>query len=431
MKIIDKDEIKIEYEKTHGDSHNNEAMIESLYQRRLNFLVNFEKDEEQRTMKRFKSIKSRTSLPGMGSENDTSLDGMGMNDETNMILLEEERKIRNQSRWLIVQYFLLTWLYISIYYKKKHTYLVVFSQVIFGNILFIIVFRKLGDPRDDTIVSIQNRLGFCYLMNLQGTFSGMNSSLLNFISSRRLFKKDKDSRLYSELPFYLAQLTYMIPIYLFLFFGLTYLYYYLMDLNRDPSLFYNGLKTYFFMFVGGFISGQSFSIVLGSICDSINTATALIPVVVAPLSISAGYLSNLKTASKPIQWIAYLSSMRFSYQGYALTEFQNSQIYVDSCVTYINCPDDPSKRCQIPVPDFMKDICDPMKVTDFVQTDVFVNMFFILGLIVFFRIMGFILFKWKSSLGRMRYKKNRELKKQIDDELEMIKELIKKEQEAE
>ena len=417
MKIIDKDEIKIEYERRYGDTKNTDEIVEVLYQKRLQMLINFEKEQNLISDVSYKNLhKSHYSMDKSDNLNKTKtsfedLLTSGYNNESNKLLLEEERKKRNRPRWLLTQYFLLTWMFMYEHYRKSTTYLVVLAQIFLGNAIFMLVFKNLGDPKDDTIVAIQNRIGFCYLMNLQGTMAGINSSILNFITSRKIFNKDKDARLYSELPFYMAQLTYMIPIYLILFIGLTFIYYYVIGLNSEPSLLYNALKTYFFMFVGGYISGQSFSVIIGSICDSMSSATAMIPIIVAPLSMSAGYLSNLKTAALPIQWIAYISSMRFAYQGYTLTEFQNSQVYRDSCMTYINCPDDPSKRCHIKVPEYAKAICDPMLVTDFVQTDIYINMYFILGLIVVFRFFGFVLFKFRSSRGKIKYKKNNILKK--------------------
>ena len=428
MKIIDKDEIKVEYEKKNEDLTDSQKVIDSLYQQRLNFFTNYESS----VLKLKRGSLEMRSSSNFDKEDETqdsmfTLDELEITpspeDKEMMQQLEIERKIRNRPLGLFSQYIYLLWLYMSYFYTRKSTYLIIIAQIVIGNLLFLAVFKDLGDPEDDTIIAISNRLGFCYIMNLQGTFAGLNSSLLNFISGRKLFKKDKDARIYSELPFFLTQLTFMIPIYLIIFFGVTFMYYYLVGLNRDPVFINNALYTYFFMFVGGYISGQSFSILLGSLSNSMSTASALTPLIIAPLSISAGYMCNLKSASFPIRWIAYLSSMRFSYQGYALVEFQNSQRYVDSCYTYVDCPTDPSKRCRIKIPDFAKRLCDPMQITDFIQTDILTNVYFILGLIVFFRFLGCAIFKLKSSQGQMRYKQNPFLKKKIQNQFKFVKKL--------
>jgi hypothetical protein len=288
-----------------------------------------------------------------------------------------------------------------------------FGQLVLGNCLFFILFHDLGDPTDDTIVAIQNRMGLSYMMVMQGTFSGLGSSLLNFMNQKKIFKKDKDSRLYDEFPFYFSEFFYMLPIYTILFAIVVILYYTFLTLNTQPSLQTNALYTYFFVYVGSFLSGQSFSALIGALADKMTTASIIAPIVIAPLSMSSGFLSNLRTATLPIRIISYISSIRFSFQGFTLTEFQNRDVYMSSCMTYVPCVDDPSKRCHVKLPEDMRDKCDPLKVTDFVQGSIVMNIYYLLGILVLLRILSFVVFKVKSNFGKMKYKENVYLRQKL------------------
>ena len=167
MKIIDKDEIKIEYERRYGDTKNTDEIVEVLYQKRLQMLINFEKEQNLISDVSYKNLhKSHYSMDKSDNLNKTKtsfedLLTSGYNNESNKLLLEEERKKRNRPRWLLTQYFLLTWMFMYEHYRKSTTYLVVLAQIFLGNAIFMLVFKNLGDPKDDTIVAIQNRIGFC------------------------------------------------------------------------------------------------------------------------------------------------------------------------------------------------------------------------------------------------------------------------------
>ena len=279
----------------------------------------------------------------------------------------------------------------------------------------------MSKPDEDTIVAIQNRCGFCYLMGFQGAFSGITFFLTNFISYRKLFFKDKDSRLYSELPFFLAQLTYLFPVFMVLYISVILVYYYVLDLNSDPDILNNIIQTYFFMFIGGFVVGQNYAAFLGALCDKLSTVIALVPILVTPFSMSSGFFASLRTATFPIQWLAYLNPLRFAYQGYMIIEFQNAEEYVDACVTYIECPDDPSEQCQIPVPEDSISQCDPEESMDFIQNDVLTNMLYICGLIVLFGLLAYIVLKFKTKSKQIKYKKSPKLRTNIKESLKTVK----------
>lgn len=428
MKIIDKDHARIDYERKFGESPNNLDAIQKFYQQRLKFLVNFEAVESS------KCLDDCQKPHNLSRSTDDHSDSQNENSETtpadearekrmNQMLLKEESLTRNQPRWVITQFVLLLWLYMKYFYKRKMNYLNLFLTLFVSNLFFFILYKDIGKPEDNTIVAIQNRRGLCYLLNFQSTFAGLTFFVSSFISQRKLFLKHKDSRLYSELPFFLAQLAYLIPLYMIIYFVLVFVYYHFLGLNDKPGLVDNALQSFFFMFVGGFIAGQAFATILGSLCDRMSTMFSLVPILVTPLTVATGFFTNLRTASAPIQWLSYISPNRFSYQGLMLVEFQNPRRYRESCVTWIDCPDNSGEKCQIKIPKSHSHQCDPNVVMDYIQTDIYTNVTYICILILIFQFCGYLVLKIKSTSKKMKYKKNSRLRKSILKEFKKIKEL--------
>ena len=408
MKIIDKEEFQIQNELEGGEAIEDFDIIENQYRDRMRFIINYERQDKKQNLE-YKRYIEINNGPSELSAKDLF---------ANSKVLQDEKENINLPRNLISQFFILLLLYSSYFYKKKMNYMLLLGNMLFVNFLVMFLYQDLGDPERNTIPAIQNRRGLCYMLTIQGAYTGMTYFIHNFIVHRKLFLKDKDARLYSELPFFLAQLSYLVPLFVLLYLVAIVVYYLIVDLNQEPGLYINALQNYFFMFVGGYISGVSFSAVLGALCEKLTTFIALVPLVVVPFAMCTGYFTNLRTATKPIQWLSYLNPMRFAYQGNMLIEFQNSQKYLESCVAWTDCPNEENKKCAVKLPEQIHDQCDPKTIMDFVQDDVLTNILFICILILFNGSLAYLALKLKSKYKRMRYRKNPKLRKKIVSDLE-------------
>ena len=420
MKIIDRDEIKIQYEQIYEEeSLIDPIMIEKLYKDRIKILMAYETDTNYLSKKSLLSanqINFNLSYENVNSEDEKDpsnnslvkslLRGKLRKGET---LLDYESRTMNQKRNICSQIWLLTWLNMYNYFRKPMTYVMVISQIVLGNFLMVLIYNDLGDPEKDTIVAIQNRLGLCFVFCTSSFSSGLYSSLLIYLKKKKLFLKDKDARIYDELPYLISQFIYRIPLDIFVFALVVYIYYYFIGFSHYPHYLTNMLYTYFFIYFGTAFAGQAFSGILSTLGDKIEEVSTFTPFILGPVMLCSGFMANLKTATIPIQILAYLSPIRFAFQGVVLTEFQNKKDYIDSCNMILPCLEDPSKKCVYPVPEQAKNMCNPDKVTSFVQTLLATNIIFILGLISILLFIGYILFKVRSSKGKMKYKKNHKL----------------------
>ena len=414
MKIIDKDEIKIQYENTYGEVPlHDPRIIDKLYNDRIKLLLSQEKSKYPQ-----KSILSDVNIKNNRIKyhykdplnNILSQKLLSKNEEDNFDDLELERKTRNQKLNQFSQFLFLTKLNMSKYYRQPSTYLMLFFQSVIAHGFIGLVYRPLGLPGEDTLVAIQNRFGLMFMIVLMTCMSGMQSSLVFYLQNKRLFLKDKDSRLYDQVPFFLANIVYTIPISMVVYLGVVAFYFYFLDLNQDPEFARNFLYLYLFVFVGCVLVGNSYSVILALLADNLEQVSTLVVFILMPLLVCCGFVVNVKSSTWPIVILSYISPMRFAFQGLLLNEFQNYSEYTDSCYTRIPCLFDPSKQCRVKVPEQFKEKCDPLKVMDFYEMDMSRNIYYLLGLLFLINLIGFLILKIRSSWGKMRYKTNQGLR---------------------
>ena len=349
------------------------------------------------------SIDRRGSLPLLDeSIRSTLLDSVSENRESelkdvlNQELLTKISQSKNQKRNLFVQFWILLMYYIKFFVRKKtNLYLMVAQQMV---TLFLIyfIFKNLGDPTKDTIVALQNRFGLFAVMSMYGFFSGFWSDVIVFVSKRKLFHRDQEGRYYDELPYFMANQFYTFPFYTVLMFVVSTFFFFWFPLNFEPSVVGNWFYFFFFVYVGGFVSGASLGSVIAVLSDRVQEITAIMAFIIPPLTIATGYYCNIKSSTIFIKIFAYTSPSRFSYQGLLINEFLNAHLYTDSCVTYVDCDTNPSGRCQVHVDAAHADNCDPVKVMDFYQMTRLENLIYLLILCVFYRLLGYLIFKFRN-----------------------------------
>lgn len=302
---------------------------------------------------------------------------------------------KNKKANFFTQFWILISYNLKFFVRNKTNLMTMCAQQVITLGLIYLIFRNLGDPKDDTLVAIQNRIGFSALMTAYGFFSGFWSDIIVFIQKKKLFLRDQDGCYYDALPYFLANQVYTVPFYALIIFITSTGYFFLFPLNDFPNVVPNWLSFYFFVYFGGFFCGASLGGVIAGLSEKVEMITAVMAFIIPPITIATGFNCNLKSSTLFIQIFSYFSPTRFTYQGILVNEFQNRSDYVDSCFSYYPCVDDPSKKCKYKVPEANRDTCDPVLVNDFVQISILENILYILGLCVFYKIVGYVIFKIK------------------------------------
>lgn len=309
MKVIDKDDLKIQFEKEGKDKGENDSILKEEYEQRIDTLV---ENQATKTVAVMKDTRP---------------------EETDIAELYKLSKEKNRKLNVFSQFFIL--LKMNLYVFFKDFFGIVVKSLMFWVIsaLLIAVYYDLGKPGENPIVAIQNRAGFIFIVSINYFFTGSNLTSTLFIPRKQIFLKDKQNRLYDDGPFYLATQLYILPLYLVNIVISVVAIYFATQLNNDP---HTNLGWYLLLsYLGAFIGGGSIGLLLGILADKLEDVGALFPVFILPQFIVAGFFANVKNMTWPLYLLSFISPIRFTFQGMILTEFQNRDEYINGCKCWL------------------------------------------------------------------------------------------------
>ena len=367
MKIIDKDDLRVEFEKEGKETGNDDEILIQEYDRRVNHMVDV---QSKKTVK--KMLKRKKSVDNL----------------ENLVKIAETK---NRKLSKVVQFWLLFKTNLFVFFND--IYGIIIKSLIFWiiTILLIIVFVDLGNIENETLNALQNRAGVAFMLTINYFFIGANLTSTLFISRKQIFLKDKQARIYDDGPFFFATQLYTMPFFIINFTISFVILYFSVRLNNDPAI--NFLWYWLFIFLGSFLGGGAFGMLMGVIAQRIETLGALVPALVLPQLVVAGYFAAVETMVWPLYIYSFVSPARYTFQGIILTEFSNRERYVESCNMTVK--NDAGEKNVVPVPDEQTNRCDPFNVFDFEQDTKWLNLVIVIVINIALRTIAFIAFKFK------------------------------------
>lgn len=179
-----------------------------------------------------------------------------------------------------------------------------FQSIVFG-IILALIYNDLGSGEQ----SIQNRNGALFMLSMACVAFGTQNASLTFPSERALYLKENKQNLYSTLPYYLAKTLSELPSLIIAVTLQDLIAYWTIGLNNyDASKFFilrnfNAVAASIMMNTGG--TGLGY--IIGSVCQTEQVAMMAEPMIIIPLFIYGGGISNLGNMPAAFSWIKYLS----------------------------------------------------------------------------------------------------------------------------
>lgn len=196
-------------------------------------------------------------------------------------------------------------------------------------IIVSLVFLDVGDITVNPQQAYTNRVGLIFIIMANTTFASMNASAQAFLPLKIIFLKDKESNLYSRTVYFFASVFYIYPVLIPQQIISLILFYFITDLNKDSVAQFFWYVAFYL--IGGFVNGSIIGIFAGVAVDQLKDIGAVIPILILPLFIVAGFFQSVKLMAWPLRILSYISNFRFTLQGEVLNEFSNRQLYLDSC----------------------------------------------------------------------------------------------------
>jgi len=125
--------------------------------------------------------------------------------------------------------------------------------------------------------------------------------------------------MYGVLPYYLTKSIVEVPFQLFIPTLFTLIIFWAIGFRRTPEMFFLFLSALMLLV----FFGNSFGILLSSMFSNSRSAFTLMPVVVFPMMLFAGYMSNLNSIVSWLRWLQYLSPARYTLEIFFRAEYDS------------------------------------------------------------------------------------------------------------
>jgi ABC-type multidrug transport system permease subunit len=164
---------------------------------------------------------------------------------------------------------------------------------------------------------VQDRQGALYFVTIQTAMLNMFPALLSFPPERAIFLQDMTNDLYSPFLYYWSKVVVEFPLHLITPTLFSVIYYFMLHLVRTAEQFF---IFWFVLWVNGY-TGQALGMLLSATFSNANSALAVGPLIVMPLSIVSGLFANTKRLEPGWVWLTYLSFMRYTFKSLIRNEF--------------------------------------------------------------------------------------------------------------
>jgi len=189
----------------------------------------------------------------------------------------------------------------------------------FGQILFFSVLTvALYTPLSKNFVGIQDRIGAIFLGVGMTGMAAINGSLGTFSLERAVFIRERMSKSYTSSAYFCGRALSELPLFIIFPFLYGVIIYFALELNLDSA-------GKFFIFVAlhmlGWWAGSGYGLFLSTIFPTLEIALALVPVLIIPFFILAGFFVNQDSIPVWLIEFEYLSVFKWLFQSLALNEF--------------------------------------------------------------------------------------------------------------
>jgi len=197
---------------------------------------------------------------------------------------------------------------------------------LFQAVMFAVIMGLIYLQIDDHQSGIQDRKGALFFLAVNGFMSSTMGVLSIFATEKAVFRREYDSGFYKLPAYFLSRTLVELPWKLFFPALGTTIVYWMIGFQATANTFFTAVV----IIILGELAGTALGIFVAAIFDDIAVALAVIPVFIMPLMIFSGFMVN--TASLPVwlQWVPYISPIKYAFTGLVKNEFEGMDFYCTS-----------------------------------------------------------------------------------------------------
>ena len=188
---------------------------------------------------------------------------------------------------------------------------------IYLSILIIMVYYN---QTEITLKGIKNKTGAIFFTLISTFVTSMQFVILTFPEERELFLREQSNKMYGVFSYFISKSIMEIPLLIFIPLLVTLIVYWAVGFRNDFEAFFNIFGCLSILM----FTSNSLGLTLGCIFPNFRIVIYVTAIVIIPIIMFCGYLSNVETIISWLQWVQYLSPMRYSLEIIFTKEFVKS-----------------------------------------------------------------------------------------------------------
>ena len=219
-----------------------------------------------------------------------------------------------QYKWVFMREFVNT-------YRNKPALMGRFGVTIILSLIFGLIFGGAGDSNNADQDEINSHFGALTMCFISAMFGSAQPTLLEFPAERPMFMREYSTGTYSVITYSMAKLSMEVPI-LFL------------QVIVQFVLVYNMIQfqgDFIILVLGAFgtgVASSSLAVLLGCLVCDVKQATEMVPLLLVPQILFAGFFIRTSLIPVFLRWAQYLCALKYGLNIAIMNEFSASQ---DSC----------------------------------------------------------------------------------------------------
>ncbi|CUI11976.1 ABC transporter, putative, partial [Bodo saltans] len=170
---------------------------------------------------------------------------------------------------------------------------------------------------DNNAQGVQDRAGCLYLIMMNNFMTAAMTGVAAFPPERAVFLLEQSSENYNAYTYSFAKSFAELPFQIAYPVVFTGVMYFMVGFAQTAEAFFKMLLV--LVLVGNL--GHSFGLMAASVLPTAESAIAVVPLVIMPMSLVAGLFSNSSRLEPAWIWLEYLSIPRFCFMAMFLGEF--------------------------------------------------------------------------------------------------------------
>ncbi|KAI9140959.1 ABC-2 type transporter-domain-containing protein [Paraphysoderma sedebokerense] len=191
-----------------------------------------------------------------------------------------------------------------------------FAQILFMSILMGLIFLQVH--KRSLAAQIQDRTGALFFVAVNMVMSTAMGMLTVFFAEKQVFQREFGSGYYSLPAYFLTKLGVELPFQIILPFIFAAIFYWLVGFQDDAGKFLILAACTILLS----LSGTAIGTLSACAFNSLNMALAIIPMLLLPLMIFSGLFVNSGNIPVFLDWIKYLSPMKYGFVAMVKNEFE-------------------------------------------------------------------------------------------------------------